>query len=274
MINNHYFERYLKFINWCDAQDTPKNSYTEKHHILPKCFGGSDLPDNIIKLPYRAHLIAHWMLSKAFPDCYQLAGAFSIMVNSHNANRQNFKSLAIQKELSRKRLSLTLKNKQTPQTKAMNQQHRYLRENNPEWVAKWNANKKAFWQSEAGKQLASSNAKSNWADPIFRKKTLEACKKANTPEVQARRAAAIKQRYIDDPNATKKIKEWHLNENNRRYHSLCTKKASIKSRLIAGFYKGKTNGQSYKKHNTAAKIENLINQLKAVQQELDSYSLI
>ena len=44
------------------------NIYTEKHHIIPVSMGGTDEPDNIIKLTLREHYIAHLMLLMAYQN--------------------------------------------------------------------------------------------------------------------------------------------------------------------------------------------------------------
>lgn len=38
--------------------------YVERHHIIPRCFGGSNDPGNIVKLTAREHFIAHLLLYK------------------------------------------------------------------------------------------------------------------------------------------------------------------------------------------------------------------
>lgn len=40
------------------------NGYSEKHHIKPKCLGGSNEKSNIVKLTYREHFLVHWLLTK------------------------------------------------------------------------------------------------------------------------------------------------------------------------------------------------------------------
>jgi hypothetical protein len=42
--------------------------YVEKHHIIPKCLGGSDLEENICFLSAREHFIAHFLLVKLYPN--------------------------------------------------------------------------------------------------------------------------------------------------------------------------------------------------------------
>lgn len=40
----------------------------ERHHIIPRCVGGLDHPDNIVCLTYREHFLAHWLLAKFSDD--------------------------------------------------------------------------------------------------------------------------------------------------------------------------------------------------------------
>lgn len=57
-----------KYQKWYDAlilrgrlRNRP-NGYTERHHIIPRCFGGPDSPDNIVRLTGREHYVAHLLL--------------------------------------------------------------------------------------------------------------------------------------------------------------------------------------------------------------------
>ena len=45
-----------------------EGTYYEKHHIIPKCKGGSDLADNITVLTAREHYIAHFLLHMMYPN--------------------------------------------------------------------------------------------------------------------------------------------------------------------------------------------------------------
>lgn len=44
------------------------STYTEVHHIIPRCLGGNDAKENLIRLTVREHFIAHMMLTKMYPD--------------------------------------------------------------------------------------------------------------------------------------------------------------------------------------------------------------
>ena len=40
--------------------------YFERHHIIPRCLDGDNSAENIVKLTYREHFLAHWLLIKMF----------------------------------------------------------------------------------------------------------------------------------------------------------------------------------------------------------------
>lgn len=66
--------------------------YTERHHIIPRCLGGSDEQDNIAILTAREHYIAHQLLVKLYPDNYKIAYAAKMMTidktGGRSSNRQ------------------------------------------------------------------------------------------------------------------------------------------------------------------------------------------
>lgn len=42
----------------------PKEVYTEKHHIIPKCLGGDDSKENLTVLTAREHFLVHYILAE------------------------------------------------------------------------------------------------------------------------------------------------------------------------------------------------------------------
>lgn len=43
------------------------DGYRERHHVLPRCMGGDDSPENLVELTAREHFICHWLLTKIHP---------------------------------------------------------------------------------------------------------------------------------------------------------------------------------------------------------------
>lgn len=56
--------------------------YTERHHIVPRCLGGADSKENLIRLTGREHFIAHWLLVKLYPENEKLKTALFLMCHS------------------------------------------------------------------------------------------------------------------------------------------------------------------------------------------------
>lgn len=87
-VNNHYYARYIKLIEW--AKFNPPSGMVEKHHIVPRSMGGSNKKDNLVALSPRVHFIAHWLLWKAYKNG-KMANAFWTM-KLCNGMRLNSKS--------------------------------------------------------------------------------------------------------------------------------------------------------------------------------------
>jgi len=74
-----YTKIYNDICTRGQSRKLPKDIYSEKHHIIPKCMGGLDDLDNITILTAREHFIAHSLLCKIYPTNYKLAHALYTM---------------------------------------------------------------------------------------------------------------------------------------------------------------------------------------------------
>lgn len=61
----NYARIYAAFIDDRKAKQPQAPDYFEKHHIKPRCLGGGDEPENIIRLTPEDHFFAHLLLAKA-----------------------------------------------------------------------------------------------------------------------------------------------------------------------------------------------------------------
>lgn len=64
-----------------------ENEYTEMHHIIPKCMGGDNSPDNLVKLTSKEHYIAHALLYKHHRTSKLAHAWFSMMRCDPNQER-------------------------------------------------------------------------------------------------------------------------------------------------------------------------------------------
>lgn len=68
------------------AQNRTLAGYSELHHILPKCIGGTNDKDNLVKLTAREHFIIHKILNILHPNVSGLRYAVWIFI-TFNDNR-------------------------------------------------------------------------------------------------------------------------------------------------------------------------------------------
>ncbi len=80
----YYQSLYKKFIQ-TRKERKQINGYVENHHILPRCMGGLDIPENYVSLTSKEHYFAHLLLYKAYPKNSGLKRALSAMIYGSHA---------------------------------------------------------------------------------------------------------------------------------------------------------------------------------------------
>lgn len=63
--------------------------YTEEHHIIPKCLGGTNEEDNLVLLTFREHVIAHMLLMRMYPGNTKLSHIVHLMFNTASKKGNN-----------------------------------------------------------------------------------------------------------------------------------------------------------------------------------------
>lgn len=85
----NYTKLYNSIIE--NAKTRQITGYIEKHHIVPRCLGGTDKKHNIVALSAREHFICHYLLTKMYNnhtlDWYKMMNAFLMMQCGHKQNR-------------------------------------------------------------------------------------------------------------------------------------------------------------------------------------------
>lgn len=61
-----YRQAYSRLI--LRATEREVLGYVERHHVVPKCLGGTDAADNIVLLTAREHFLAHRLLTRIYPS--------------------------------------------------------------------------------------------------------------------------------------------------------------------------------------------------------------
>jgi hypothetical protein len=94
--------------------------YTEKHHIVPKSLGGSNLKDNLVTLTAKEHFLCHKLLVKMTTGTNKNKMSYALwaMATLNNPNQKRYKILSSDYErlriLRSNALSDTTKGKNNP----------------------------------------------------------------------------------------------------------------------------------------------------------------
>lgn len=91
--------------------------YAENHHIIPKCMGGGDTAENLVKLTPEEHFLAHVLLVKIYPEEKNLILAVQKMTatsGSHGGKRKR-KMYGWLRRLHAKRMSVLAKGENNSQ---------------------------------------------------------------------------------------------------------------------------------------------------------------
>jgi hypothetical protein len=88
-LQNKYTTVYNSIIARAQSRLLSKDVYSERHHIIPKSLGGTDLPINLVCLTAREHFICHWLLTKMVEGAAQqkMAYACKRMMTGHKDSR-------------------------------------------------------------------------------------------------------------------------------------------------------------------------------------------
>jgi len=72
------------------ARTRQLTGYVERHHVVPRCIGGTDETSNLVELTPEEHYVAHQLLIKIYPDVDGLVYAANKMtVSSKTVKRNN-----------------------------------------------------------------------------------------------------------------------------------------------------------------------------------------
>ena len=80
---------YIKIYNALIDRARIRNldGYCEHHHIIPRCLGGSDNAENIVKLTPEEHYVAHQVLTKIYKGHEGLLYAAMLMTVNRSNNK-------------------------------------------------------------------------------------------------------------------------------------------------------------------------------------------
>ena len=221
----------------------------ERHHIVPKCLGGTNSTRNLVDLTPQEHFIAHKLLLQEIGGS-KLAHAYNLMINYRDNVTVSLEELNYAREQHRKSMSEAMKGENNP----MYGIHR--RSEDSPMFGKHHS-------SESRKKMSESRKGEN--NPFFGKHHSEETKK-KIGEANKGRPAWCSGKHLSEETRKKISESWdyekHITEEFRRkiseshkgkHHSEETKKRmmgfywytngidNIKARECPeGYYKGRT----------------------------------
>ena len=81
----NYKAHYARLIERAKGRVLP--GYYERHHVIPRCMGGNNDPENIVSLTPEEHYVAHQLLVKANPRNGRLVHAAVLMSGRCSGNK-------------------------------------------------------------------------------------------------------------------------------------------------------------------------------------------
>lgn len=88
----NYNKIYESLIKRAKSRQLDPLEYYEKHHIVPRCIGGTDDPENIVSLLASEHRFAHLCLVRIYPGRPGLVNAAAMMNKCKSVTQVRSKS--------------------------------------------------------------------------------------------------------------------------------------------------------------------------------------
>lgn len=190
------YEEFINNIIETRGRFACGNEYHERHHIKPKCMGGTNDEDNLVDLFAREHFIAHKLLAQENPKNDSLIYAWSCMAFVKSSNQERYELSAEEYEEARKAISVVMHNRIiTDETRENMKKASQAKVQNPEYIQKQK-------DSHKGLQAGEKN-------PMFGKK--------HTEETRIKIGLATTER-AKNTDWCKKIGDANRGENSARCH--------------------------------------------------------
>jgi len=198
-----------KYTKWYfDIISKPQNDiYVENHHIIPKCMGGSNDDNNIIRLSARQHFLCHLLLIRMVDAPYKEKLAYAAWQFTMRKNK--IKITARQYEQLKKELSISYIGRKRKPFSEKTRRNMSLSKLGIKRKPHTEESKLLISQNRKGKCIGEKN-------PFYGKthspETIEKIKIASSTKQKGRPKPKIKCKYCDKSVAANILSRFH-NEN-------------------------------------------------------------
>lgn len=131
------YKQFIDNIIKTRGRNGCQGTYFERHHITPKCLGGTNDEENLIELYAEEHFLAHKLLAQENPENEKLVNAYAMMAFTKNEYQQRTEISPDEFASARKAFSTLMKEK---------------------------------WRDENYRSIQTKNLIKRWEDPEYRKK--------------------------------------------------------------------------------------------------------
>ena len=179
--------------------------YSENHHIIPKCMGGSNDQENLVRLTAEEHYVAHQLLVKIHPKHRRLVIAALAMSISDKRNRRNNNKLYgwLKRKHAKNMSGKTISKKTRRKMSESHTGKKFSKEH-----------KRRISESSIGKKMSDSRTGAN--NPMYGKIPWNKGKKHPKKTIKKMSEARIGKRHSEE---TKR----KISESLKKYHEdLCT----------------------------------------------------
>lgn len=159
-MENLTYEEFINNILETRGRFACEDEYHERHHIVPKCVGGTNDKDNLIDLFAREHFIAHKLLAEENPENNKLIYAWACMAFASNGNEQRYELSPEEYEEARISFSKAIGGENNPMFGRTGEQHpsfgRHIEKEKHPMFGKHH--------TETSKEKMKNSAKNRWTD--------------------------------------------------------------------------------------------------------------
>jgi len=178
------------------AKNRKLDGYKERHHIVPRCIGGTDELDNLVELTAREHFVIHRLLCELYPSNDKLFYAYRMMAIMKNSkdNLRNYCVSSREFALIQERQSILLSERN---------KHRVVSQETKDKISATTRGKKRRPASQETKNKISMALKGRKLSNEHKESlrishygNIKNTGKASTPEKERERREKIKQSWV------------------------------------------------------------------------------
>lgn len=214
----NYQRHYGLLIERARARNKTED-YTERHHVVPRCLGGSDEAENLVRLTPEEHYVAHQLLVKINPGNVKLLYAVAYMCAPRGPGLTKNKMYG----WLRRKLSIVQSEKfsgrtWSPEQNASRSEAVKRQWENPEIRSKMisNMSKPRIWTDEtktAHSLRTTEMLKKLWKDPSYRENRIAKMRgRKMTEEQKAAVSKRMTGRKMSEESKKKALETKRLNQ--------------------------------------------------------------